>query len=69
LEAELRTIIDDHRNHLKWGCFTSEQYYRFKGTLDARMKVGQENMLVPLKLCFQTGNNIWSQVAEWAQHD
>ncbi|XP_021934504.1 separin isoform X2 [Zootermopsis nevadensis] len=38
LKAELRTIIDDHQNRLKWGLLTNEQYYRFKGTLDMRMK-------------------------------
>jgi hypothetical protein len=44
LEAELRTIIDDHQNRLKWGLLTSEQYYRFKGQLDMRMKVGHKNI-------------------------
>ncbi|PNF34281.1 hypothetical protein B7P43_G16723 [Cryptotermes secundus] len=38
LEAELRTIVDDHQNHLNWGRLTSEQYYRLKGILDMRMK-------------------------------
>lgn len=46
LEAELRTIVDDHQNRLNWGRLTSEQYYRLKGTLDMRMKVGQENIFV-----------------------
>jgi hypothetical protein len=46
LEAELRTIIDDHQNRLNWGHLTSEQYYRFKGTLDIRMKVRQEGTFI-----------------------
>jgi hypothetical protein len=46
LEAELRTVIDDHQNQLIWGRLTTEQYFRLKGELDERMRVGYKIILV-----------------------
>ena len=41
LEAELRTVIDDHQTRLLWNCLTTEQYLRLKQELNVRMKVGR----------------------------
>jgi len=46
LEAELHTIIDDHKNQLVWGCLNIEQYSRLRQELDVRMKVGHTIILV-----------------------
>jgi hypothetical protein len=46
LEAELNTIVDDHKNQLKRGHLTTEQYFRLKEELDARMRVGHKIILV-----------------------
>ena len=42
LEAELRTVIDDHQNRLLWSRLTTEQYFRLKEELDVRMRVGHK---------------------------
>lgn len=72
LEAELRTIIDDHQNRLKWGLLTSEQYYRLKGTLDMRMKVGQGSTSFPspiLALFLHKIKQVWgSKMQERIKH-
>jgi hypothetical protein len=46
LEAELRTVIDDHQNLLKLGRLSTEQYFRLKGQLDSRMRVGHKIILL-----------------------
>jgi hypothetical protein len=46
LEAELQTVIDDHHNHLVWRNHSIEQYFRLKGELDARMRVGHKIILL-----------------------
>jgi hypothetical protein len=46
LESELCTIIDDHLNVLKWCCVAIEQYFRLKGELDMKMRVGYKIILV-----------------------
>ena len=46
MEAELNTIVDDHKNQLKRGHLTTEQYFRLKEELDARMRVGHKIILV-----------------------
>jgi len=46
LEAELRTVIDDHQNRLLWSRLTAEHYFRLKEELDVRMRVGQTIILV-----------------------
>jgi len=46
LEAELYTVIDDYHNRLLWSRLTTEQYFRLKEELDARMRVGHKIVLV-----------------------
>ena len=46
MEAELYTVIDDYHNRLLWSRLTTEQYFRLKEELDARMRVGHKIVLV-----------------------